>query len=312
MVCAVKYPRPPASAALLFDADRFLAARSPACRVMHFIQGKKRAILDLLPIFPEDASILAIAYDAPLDEEELSQFFGDAGDRRAVVFWPRSTWAEGRNFAADVGRRGQETFDYIAFLDDDVVFKRGTYQNFIERVLENRPLIAAPITPRSNHPRYVLNQTLQAAALNDEQLLVFHRSALDDPYVWPLVRDYEDVSWHVACAVQQFFIANRFPRRLVQFNEFAVSNDGHVWKDDDVASGYIYERDFSAVLATAYQHVARRLGRSPRHDNEVFRRVRTMSPTKLLQKAYWKHVGRKAWMSSPLDRDGRPLASARG
>jgi hypothetical protein len=297
----------PTASAPQFDLDRFLAAKVPGCDVMHFIQGKKRAVLDFLPEFPEDASVLAVVYDDDLEAAEQAAFAGAVPGCREAVFWPGSTWAQGRNFAAEIARRSAEAFAYTAFLDDDVVFTRGTYREFIDQVRRHRPMIAAPVTPRSNQKRYVLPTRLQAAALNDEQLLVFHVSALHDPYVWPIVREHENVSWHVACSIQQFFIANRFPKQLIQFNDFTVSNDGHVWKKDTAGSIYNYEKDFAVVIDTAYKYVSLRLGRAPNHDNEVFRRVRTYNPLTLLQVAHWKYLGRNSWMAGPLNRDGRPL-----
>lgn len=293
--------------ALAFDPERFVAAKAPDCRVLHFIQGKKRAVLDFLPQFPEDASLLAVIYDADLGAEEAVLFAGPVAGRREAVFWPGSTWAEGRNFAADIARRCGPAFDYAAFLDDDVAFTSGAYCDFIDQVLRHRPMIATPVTPRANQKRYALPVPRQAAALNDEQLLVFHLSALADPYVWPIVREFEHVSWHVACVIQEFFIAHRFPRQLIQFNDFRVSNDGHVWQEDDGTSIYHYEQDFGRVVETAYGYAEGRLGTAPSLANENFRRLRSRDPRALLAIAYWKYFGRESWMRNPLDRDGRPI-----
>ncbi|MEM9724492.1 MAG: hypothetical protein AAF909_03395 [Pseudomonadota bacterium] len=290
-----------------FDAGHWLDAKHPASRVLHCIQGKKRRVLAFVEEISPDDNVLAILYDEPVSDDESRALQRGADGRRAFLYWPCSTWAEGRNFGRDIALLGADAFDYVAFLDDDVVFTRGAYTPFIDDVARHRALIATPITYRADQSRYTLPTARQAAALNDEQLLVFHISVVKDAEIWPIDRTFENESWHIACLIQQYFLTQRFPRQLIQFNDYCISNEGHEWLEADGASNYKYEQNFSRVVRLAHERVSERLGRPAPKANESFRRMPTRNPLELLQIFAWKRVFRPIYMRYPLDRDGGSL-----
>lgn len=272
---------------------------------LHFIQGKASAVAAFWPEMPKADRILVMTYDDPFD----GGADGLAEGRHVAIHWPKSTWAEGRNFAHTVATGLGDTIDYAFFLDDDVRFSTGDYAGFLRAVHRVKPLLAAPLVPRTRRDRFrIAGAAVQAGAIHDEQLLGFHHSALDDAYVWPLVRDFEDQSWHVACVVQQFMVAHRFPSRLAQFNDFVIENEGHVWSDDDNDdSGYQYEADFEKVRLMAFEYIESRLGRRPPTANDWFRRLPPRSPGELIARMRWRYAGRDAFMRGLRDRDGAPV-----
>lgn len=286
----------------MFTADDVRFEPQSAPTDFHFIQGKRANLLDFWPQFPKAGRFLLISYDAPIGPDDLALRPG----QDVALFWPKSTWAEGRNLAWEAASRLGEQIDYAFFLDDDIGFRRGNYQGFVAAVHALQPLLAAPLVPRTASKRFqIKGAAVQAGAIHDEQLLVFHRSALDDPFVWPLERRHESLSWHVACMIQQFFIHERFPQKLAQFNDFVISNEGHVWSEDGGGSSYQYEQDFEKVREAAFEAVSDRLGQRPDTANHWFRRLPPRSLAEVVRRAYWRRLGLRRGMAQLSDRHGR-------
>lgn len=282
-------------AALTADQVRFPEVE--AGPVFHFIQGQAQAVLDFLPQIPASDLCLAISYDRPIAAGEADA----AAGRRQFHFWPKSSWAEGRNLGVEAALALGPRIAFAAFLDDDAVFARGDYAGFVDAARALGAAIAVPVAPRTARSKYQApGRAVQAGAIQDQQVMICRRDVLSDPLIWPMATEYDQTSWHVACLIQEYMIFDQYKGRLAQLNDFEVRNDGHVWvppEEGGVAeSSYVMERDFHRVRKLAFAHVERALGRRPDVANDIFNGIKDVTTLERARRLWWKLAGRALHM----------------
>lgn len=157
------------------------------------------------------------------------------------LFFPGSTWTTGRNRLIEEARPRLDDYEYVVFLDDDVVFERGNWRGFEEVVLRHRPAFAVPYCPwyPSAKPPAGTPATRDAQRCEwfDAIYNAVHVDVLKDGLLLPYHPGFDDLSWWFS----QFFLlrlAQRFyAPHLLQMNGVVVGNDGH--------SAYPKSGDFS-------------------------------------------------------------------
>lgn len=141
------------------------------------------------------------------------------------IFFPKSTWAEGRNRLLEEIKN--ETYDYLIMLDDDVEFSEGSWNDFEKALLKYKPAIGVPLV--SKVKRSIITENgepweIQNFMINDEQCIAFHSTVVKDRILLPYVTKYDDISWWATCEIQQLLIQTIYCNKAIQFNEIKVEN----------------------------------------------------------------------------------------
>lgn len=177
---------------------------------IYLVQGEKKLVQNYLELSRRPrADAIYLTYDEPLD---------------GAIFYPDSTWAQGRNKLLDAALQAGEYLYYV-FCDDDIAFKRGSWQDFEECLLTSIPAVGVPIVPRTVLTRLKFPKiSYQPFFINDEQLIAFHKDVVKDQLVVPYVTQYDDINWWISCEIQQILIQNFYPLYAIQFNDIQIQN----------------------------------------------------------------------------------------
>lgn len=177
---------------------------------VYLVQGEKELVKNYLELSRRPrADAVFLTYDKPMD---------------GALFFPDSTWAQGRNRLLNEALQKGEYLYYI-FCDDDIAFKHGSWQDFEESLLKSHPAVGVPLVPRTvltmlKFPRI----SHQPFFVNDEQLIAFHKDVVKDRLVVPYLTRYDEINWWISCEVQQILIQNFYPYHAIQFNEIRIKN----------------------------------------------------------------------------------------
>lgn len=145
-----------------------------------------------------------------------------------AIYFPNSTWTEGRNrlLGEAIGR--ERRYLYYIFLDEDIVFERGDWRLFEEYLLKYRPAAAAPYSPwypPSRNSR--LEQEAHTCFYFDAMFSAFHGDIVADRIVLPYYPGYDAKSWWFS----QWFVIHLmqlfFPHHVLQFNRVWTRNAEH-------------------------------------------------------------------------------------
>lgn len=157
----------------------------------------------------KNADVIFLTYDKPLED---------------AIFFPNSTWAEGRNQQlSEALNRG--SYEYYIYCDDDISFESGSWTQFENNLLRFKPGIAVPIFPKTvNSALKFPHLQVQPFFINDEQLIAFHREVVNDRIVVPYQTRFDQMNWWVSCEIQQLLIQNFYYFDAWQFNEIRIEN----------------------------------------------------------------------------------------
>ena len=96
---------------------------------IYLIQGKSELISSYFIELQAraDADAIFLTYDKPLE---------------IAIFFPNSTWAQGRNKLLSEALKTAKDYLYYIFLDDDITFETGNWDFFEKQLLKYHPAIA--------------------------------------------------------------------------------------------------------------------------------------------------------------------------
>lgn len=172
--------------------------------------------------FPERARVFALCYDDPRPLPRAEQ----------TIFDTRCTWAAGRNRLQSLALEQAPDADYFVFCDDDIVFVKGSFEQFEAMVAQTRPLIGVPLMPKAIATRTLDEQlTVQRGLALDEQMVALHRSVLGEQGLAPLETAYDDVSWYVACLIFEYLALKFHASSCDQYNTIEIANPKHTIHD---------------------------------------------------------------------------------
>jgi len=177
---------------------------------LYLVQGQASLVGEYLYLADRpNADAIFLTYDQPLD---------------GAIYFPNSTWAQGRNRLLELALEAKPALYYI-FCDDDVLFTLGGWQDFEDLLARHKPAIGVPIVPRTRRtPGKTLALPYQPVYINDEQIIAFHREAVDDRLVLPYCVKFDDLHWWASCEIQQILIQNFYFSSTLQFNSVHVDN----------------------------------------------------------------------------------------
>ncbi len=174
------------------------------------VQGEKRLVKNYLHLAESNAAdAIFLTYDEKLD---------------GAIFFPNSTWAEGRNRLLEEALK-RDPYEYYIFCDDDIEFESGGWEQFQDELVKNKPGIAVPIFPKTiNSALKFPKLSTQPFFINDEQLMAFHHDVVKDRLVLPYQTQFDKENWWISCEIQQILIQNFYPLDCLQFNTIVVKN----------------------------------------------------------------------------------------
>lgn len=180
-------------------------------RFIYLVQGQANLVRTYLHLEDrENADAIFLTYDEPISE---------------AIFFPNSTWAEGRNRLLEHALlKGR--YDYYVFCDDDISFTAGGWSDFESRLTELRPSIGVPIVPATSiRKRSLRLLRYQLFRSNDQQLMAFHHDVVMDGIVLPYQTRFDDIHWWASCQIQEILTQNFYHKHAIQFNNIEISND---------------------------------------------------------------------------------------
>lgn len=194
-------------------------------KLIYLIQGQAKFIKNYLLLKErKDIDVMLLTYDEQIHE---------------AIYFPNSTWGQGRNLLLEKALARQEGYQYYIFLDDDVRFLRGGFSDFEAQLVKYKPAIAMPVfSPKTEsrvlgigvsfrHRYFVPISQVQLCKLGDAQFLALHKDVIADRLVVPLQTDFDDISWHATSSTQQLLMLNLYRKSILQFNNIVVVNDAH-------------------------------------------------------------------------------------
>jgi len=172
----------------------------------------------------KDAGLIQSTYNAPAE---------------GAHYFQGSTWAEGRNGLLEKAMELQEDYEYYIFMDDDVEFQKGGYDELEKQLMKLKPAVAVPVfVPKTTHtvlsigtsyfkPGYFPLKPFQVCKFADGQVMAFHKDVIADKLLMPLINRFDDISWWYTSSTQQILMHNLYPHHTLQLNTVAVTNESH-------------------------------------------------------------------------------------
>ncbi|GAB5534703.1 MAG: hypothetical protein Rubg2KO_09520 [Rubricoccaceae bacterium] len=192
---------------------------------IYLVQGQRELVSTFLHLADRpQADALFLTYDEPLHAE-------------GAIFFPNSTWAEGRNRLLEEARQNG-SYRYYIYSDDDVEFERGGWQDLEDGLLAHTPAIGVPVVPKTYDTTVPFS--VQPFRLNDEQVMGLHHDVVEDNLIVPYQTRFDDVHWWASCQIQQILIQSFYHQDALQFNGITVRNEcaGRYANPDEGRSTY--------------------------------------------------------------------------
>lgn len=187
-----------------------VAKENIMAKCIYLIQGQADLVKqNFIELHNLKKDVISLTYDEKLE---------------GSIFFPNSTWAEGRNKLLEIATQDGNDYEYYVFLDDDTTFIKGDYKKFEALLLQYKPLIASPITRKTSRISLSFLK-YQGLTIHDEQVLAFHKKVVDDGIVLPLVTKFDQLHWWISCEIQERLIYKYYVGKFIQFNEVRVTND---------------------------------------------------------------------------------------
>ena len=178
---------------------------------IYLLQGESKLVSKYFHLAErENADALFLTYDNEI---------GNA------IFFPNSTWSEGRNKLLDTARK-KGNYQYYIFCDDDIAFKKGSWDKFEELLISHKPAIGFPVVPSNLNIKINLLD-IQLNDSPDQQMIAFHRDLIEDNLILPYQEHLDNISmWGTGGVVQQI-ITNFYKWNSIQFNTVDIRNLMH-------------------------------------------------------------------------------------
>lgn len=224
-------------------------------KFIYLIQGQENLVNKYLELTNRaDADVMFLTYDKPVE---------------GMIFFPNSTWAEGRNkLLAQALIKGK--YDYYIFCDDDIKFEKGGWNEFEAGLISLNPLIAVPIVPRLMHKRRnIKSLKYQLFALNDEQLMAFHHSVIIDNIALPYQTQFDYIHWWAPSEIQEILIQNFYYHSAVQFNNIYILNNEHHRYPNSRKNPSTFQKPIHSWLKNQFKSKYKKIHRPSKIDKVV-------------------------------------------
>ena len=215
---------------------------------------------------PED--IFVLSYDRPLGENP-GVF---------AIYDPDCSWATGRNTLFESAKMTGRFHGFV-FMDDDVAFNQGNMRQFVGLCLANPDLAIIPVTERVLIGNGVLDRKYQRPLIIDDQMYYLPAALIQTSGVYPLVTDYDHVSWWISCEISQQTLLRWHWAKCLQVNSIHIANLLH--RAGTEGSNYRWS-GLATVLHISQKHLCRERRPPP------FYRSFERKPVGRLARKYWR------------------------
>jgi hypothetical protein len=196
----------------------------------YLVQGRAHELAKFQHLQRKESDLFVLSFDEPPGINAV-----------IAIFDPNCTWAEGRNLLL-ASCKDYETYRYYVFLDGDVDFLSGTFEDFENLLLEQQPYLGVPLADViEGSGRWCPALAVQQPVGFDEVMLAYSNEAIQDQILIPLVTKFDSLSWWYSCVVEQNLVFALFAERVAQFNSIRVKNTRHTLDEESPQedSGYI-------------------------------------------------------------------------
>ena len=236
-------------------------------KFIYLLQGSRENILKFAHLQTKSSDLITLTYDQDIDESEVV-WLGN-------IFYPKSTFAEGRNRQLEVATQTGVNYLYYIFLDDDVSFKKGTYVDFENLLLKYEPAVGVPlcdIVMKMDH--YIKKIKIQHPTVMDQIVQAYHHRVIKEKIVLPFVTNFDHLSWWYSCEINNYLILRYYRGYVMQFNTIEINNGNHNWnnvtKEATVAHSTYLGGINDFELKQIKEFVVSRFGSQPRLVNTLF------------------------------------------
>ncbi len=193
-------------------------------KVIYLVQGQSKLIKNYFDLRNRiNVESIFLTFDQQID---------------GALYYPDSTWGEGRNYLLEKALESYEHYQYYIFLDDDVTFLQGDYEIFEKQLVRYHPAVAVPVFVPKTRPtvmgfnswfnkQFIQIRTHQLCRFADAQFIAFHKDVIADKLVVPLQTHFDKVSWYATSSTQQLLMFNLYEKSILQFNSIKVKNECH-------------------------------------------------------------------------------------
>jgi hypothetical protein len=152
------------------------------------------------------------------------------------IFYPKSTWTTGRNKLIEWAKT-QPEYDYYFMIDDDIIFKKGSYDRVEYEVSQLRPLYYSPeltdfyynyriITTPSEDIVYK-DITYFLSIWTDAIFSCFSKKVFFDEFILPYEERYDPITWWISQGILFYKFNYKYLNSTIVSRTCIVENDQH-------------------------------------------------------------------------------------
>jgi tetratricopeptide (TPR) repeat protein len=186
--------------------------------------------------------------------------------RPGYIYFPDSTWTQGRNKLLEVSKQLEEDYLYYIFLDDDIEFIEGDWRSFEALLLEYQPAIATP--QATFYPTKSDDSVeVQMVYAFDAVFNAFHHDVVADNVLLPYLEKFDEESLLLSQLILIHIAGVCYHEKVWQFNHVKVTQLKHrpyprgsasdiiqkeiwlkenIFQDNDLVTSYF--KDFKTAL----------------------------------------------------------------
>lgn len=178
---------------------------------IYLVQGESELIKNNFHLTGRNnADAIFLTYDKEIDN---------------AIYFPNSTWSEGRNKLLEAAKEKGD-YKYYILCDDDIEFAKGNWDEFERLLLLHKPAIGCPLFPKTKGTN-ISFLNIQVFLINDEQMMAFHRDVIKDGIIVPYHEDLDKIMYWCSSYIQETLIQNLYRSDSLQFNTIEILNNKH-------------------------------------------------------------------------------------
>jgi hypothetical protein len=189
-------------------------------KIVYLVQGSLDDLLVVQELIPNNQYLISLNYEAEPDVVDLKS--------NRHLYFPDSTWAEGRNLLLETAQKTEIDFDYFVFLDADLRVGKGDFILFENLLDTHRPKLGLPLGDQiKNSYRYLPNARVQTQFSFDQIMQAYRADVVTEAICIPYVTEFDSDSWWYSCEINSYLSVHCCGDKIIQFNDFEIVNSRH-------------------------------------------------------------------------------------
>jgi hypothetical protein len=189
-------------------------------KVIYLVQGELADVQFLRDHIPTSQYLMSLNYDV---NPEGTVIHSDSH-----IYFPDSTWAEGRNLLLEKAKRLGINFDYYIFVDADLRVTKGSFSCFETLLSIHRPKLGIPLGDQvKNSYRYRPESRVQSQFSFDQICQAYRSDVVNDSICLPYNTKLDNKSWWYSCEINTYLSLLCCGDEILQFNDFEIENSRH-------------------------------------------------------------------------------------